>query len=37
MRLPRKARLEALYEYEQDDVFLTAPAEANLAIENVKL
>ena len=36
IRLPRKARLEALYEYKQDGVFLTTSTEANLAIENVK-
>ena len=37
MRLSRKTRLEALYEYKQDDIFLTTSIEANLAIENVKL
>ena len=36
MRLSRKTRLGALYEYEQDGAFLTTPAEANLAAENVK-
>ena len=36
VRLSRKIRLEALYEYEQDDVFLTTPVEANLVVENVK-
>lgn len=36
VRLPRKARLGALYEYEQDGAFLAAPTDAHLAVGNVK-
>ena len=37
IRLSRKSKLEALYKYKQDDVFIIAPANVSLTIENVKL
>lgn len=36
VRLPRKSKLGALYEYEQDGAFMAAPADAPLAAGNVK-
>ena len=37
IRLSRKIRFEALFEYKQNDVFLTTSVDAFLVIENVKL
>ena len=37
VRLPRKAKLGALFKYKQNNAFLTTPASAHLAVGNVKL